>query len=533
MFQFIKNMLSLSEKDTNTREKSNTSDGSKSKNFKVSPILEDNKNNIEAIFFNCSDIIIRKIKLTNNPAFSAMIVYFNNMIESSVIEETLIKKLTTKYEGPSFKPNSEEYCKYLLGIREEDIFEDMDKVKNAILSGKLAIFVDGLYESMTLSITKPPGRSIEEPVVESVVRGPREGFTESLTTNVVLLRKRIKSSNLKMEPLIIGHQTRTDVAITYMDNIVNKKIVDEVRERLNKIDIDAVTGANTLKEYIEDAPLLGFPTMFSTERPDVVTNKLLEGRVAVLVDGTPLAFTVPSIFFEFLITNEDFYLAFIPATINRWVRYISFFLTLTLPATYIAITTFHQELLPTSLLVTFIKSRAGVPYPALLECSLMLLAFEILREAGTRMPRAVGQAISVVGALVLGQAAVEAGLVSTPMVIVISITAIAAYAIPSNDMVTTITFPRFILLLLGGFLGLVGVICGLLALFLMLISIRSFGVPYMAPIAPYIKDSFSDIIIRMPVWYSFKRPWLFTWKKSIRRKQESHINSMKKGQKRK
>lgn len=532
MFQFIKNVLSLSENNTKNQKKNDTAKSPKAKDFKVSPILEDNKEHIKTIFSSCSDIIIRELKITNNPAFSAMIVYFNNMIESSVIEENIIKKLTTKYEGPSFKPNSEEYCKYLLGIREEDIFEDMDKITNMILNGRLALFVDGLYNSMTLSVTKPPGRNIEEPSVESVIRGPREGFTESISTNIVLLRKRIKSSNLKTESLIIGHQTRTDVAMAYMNNIVNQKIVNELRERLNKIDIDAVTGANTLKEYIEDAPLLGFPTTFSSERPDTVTSKILEGRIAVLVDGTPIVFTLPVIFLEFLGTNEDFYLPFIPATINRWVRYISFMLTLTLPAAYIAITSFHQELIPTPLLITIVKSRSGVPYPAILECILMLLAFEILREAGTRMPRTVGQAISVVGALVLGQAAVEAGLVSTPMVIVVAITAISGYAVPSIDMALALAFPRFVLILLSGFLGLLGVTCGLIILYLMLISIRSFGVPYMIGVAPHIKGAIPLIAVRLPIWTRFKRPWFITWRESNRSKQVSHIKSMDRGKKR-
>ncbi|MHC1683842.1 MAG: spore germination protein [Clostridiaceae bacterium] len=538
MFDFIKNILSLSENNNNNNNNNNQSDNNssqtpKKQKIKVSPILEKNKESIKTIFSNCSDIIIRDLKITNNPAYSAMIVYVNNMIESSVVEETILKKLSNTYQEPSFKPNSKEYSKYLLGIRDEDIFHDIENIMNAILSGKLALFIDGVNEAMTLSVTKPPGRGIEEPQVESVIRGPREGFTESISTNMVLLRKRLKSQNLKMETIIIGRETRTDVGIVYMSNIANKKIVDEVKERLKKVDIDAVLAANYLKEYIEDSPLLGFPTTFSTERPDVVTAHILEGRVAVFVDGTPLVFCVPAIFFEFFETSEDFYLAFVPATINHLLRYICFFLTLTLPSMYIAIIAFHQELIPTSLLVTIVKSRSGVPYSSLLECTLMLLAFEMLREAGTRMPKAVGQAISVVGALVLGQAAVEAGLVSTPMVIVVSITAVSSYAIPHTDMVYALTFPRFILLLIAGFLGLFGVTCGLIILFLMLISIRSYGVPYMAPLAPFIKASFPNILARLPIWATPKRPWLFTWKETTRRKPESHFKSMNMGKKRK
>lgn len=530
MFDTLRNLFSLTEE--NDDKTSSGTATSKNTKIDVSPILKDNREQILNIFSNCSDLIIREIKIANDPTCSAIIIYLNNMIESSVIEETIIKRLSNKNQEPSFPPNSKEYSKYLLGIMDKDVFQDINKVANSILSGKLALFVDGLSEGMTVSVTKPPGRSISEPSVESVIRGPREGFTESISTNIVLIRKKIKSPNLKTESLIIGRETKTDVVITYMDNISNKKIVDEVRKRLKKIDIDGVLGANYIKEYIDDSPLLGFPTMFSSERPDVIAANLLEGRIAILVDGTPVVFTVPAIFFEFFESSEDFYIAYIPATINHWIRYISFILTLTLPAAYIAITSFHQELLPTSLLVTFVKSRAGVPYPALLECLLMLFSFEILREAGTRMPRAVGQAISVVGALVLGQAAVEAGLVSTPMVIMIAITAVSSFTVPHTDMVLAVTFPRFILLLLSGFLGLLGLTCGLIILFLILISIRSFGVPYMAPLAPFIKTSFPDIIARLPIWSTYRRPWLFTWKESTRRKKDSHLRSTKKGQRR-
>lgn len=530
MFDTLKNLFSLSEENDDEPKNDNTL--SKKVKIEVSPILNNNKEQIINIFSNCSDLIIRNIKIANDPLCDAIIIYFNNMIESSVIEETIIKRLSSKNQEPSFPPNSKEYSKYLLGILDKDIFQDINKVTASILSGKLALFIDGVSEGLTVSVTKPPGRSIEEPAVESVIRGPREGFTESISTNIVLLRKKIKNSNLKVESLVIGRQTQTDVSITYMDNIANKKIVDEVKKRLKKVDIDAVLGANYLKEYLDDSPLLGFPTAYSSERPDVIASNLLEGRIGILVDGTPVVFTVPAIFFEFFESSEDFYVSYLPATINHWIRYISFVLTLTLPAAYIAITSFHQELLPTSLLVTFVKSRAGVPYPALLECILMLFSFEILREAGTRMPKAVGQAISVVGALVLGQAAVEAGLVSTPMVIMIAITAVSSFTIPSTDMVLAVTFPRFILLLLGGFLGLLGLTCGLIILFLILISVRSFGVPYMAPLAPFVRTSFPDIVARLPIWSTYKRPWLFTWKGSIRRKKQSHLRSMKKGQRR-
>lgn len=530
MFKFIKNMISLSEENRSENIYHMSSD---SNEVNISPTLENNKTQLKTIFSNCSDLVFREIKIANNPRFTAMIVYIKNMIETVLLEETIVKRITSKQEETCFQPNSKDYLKYMLGVRDEDIYLDMSGTINGILSGDLALFIDGVNEGMILHIKNPPSRAVEEPQVETVVRGPREGFTESLATNLVLIRKRIKSPNLKTESFILGRETKTEVIITYLSHIANEKIVAELKERINKIDADSVLTTHFIKEYITDAPFSGFPAIFSTERPDVLITNILEGRIGLLVDGTPITLSLPAVFFEFLESNEDFYLPFIVANIYRWVRYLSFVLTLTLPGIYIAITEYHQELIPTSLLVTIVKARSGVPYPAILECIVMLFAYEILREAGTRMPRAVGQSMSIVGALVLGQSAIEAGLVSAPMLIVVSLTAISSYAIPFVDMTSAVILPRFILILLGGSFGLLGVVCGLIVLSLMLISMRSFGVPYMAPLAPYIKEHFTETVTRPPMWAVFNRPWFITWRKSTRRKPVSHFKSMKEGKYRK
>ncbi|MBC2580194.1 spore germination protein [Clostridium sp. DJ247] len=527
----FKNIFSLSDENSKNKNIQENIKTPEYENIKVSPVLEDNKQNIEKIFVNCSDFIIREVKITNNPQYTAMVAYINNMCETATIEEAVIKKLTSKSEYPSYSPGSKEYCKYLLGIRDADIYMDIIKVVDSILSGKLILFIDGINEAMVINITNPPGRSVEEPVVESVVRGPREGFTESISTNRVLIRKIIKSPNLKFELFIMGRETKTDVNIAYLSNIANEKIINKLKERLNKIDIDGVLEANYIKEYIEDEPISNFPTIYSTERPDVVATKLLEGRIAIITNGTPVVITVPAIFAEFMETTEDSYLKFIAGSINRIIRYLSFVLSLTLPGFFLAITTFHQEVIPTPLLVSFMKARADVPYPAFVECFLMLTVYEILREAGVRMPRAVGQAISVVGALVLGESAVQAGLVSTPMVIVVATTGISSFAVPSTDMSTAIIFPRFIFLFLGGFTGLLGLLCGIVILCMKLISIRSFGIPYMEPLAPIVPNELPNIVIRRPLWTKLRRSWFITGKESIRRKESSHIKSIKEGDK--
>ncbi|MDP4146610.1 MAG: spore germination protein [Bacillota bacterium] len=528
MFELIKIIFSLRDNASKNQNTNKNPTAFNYENIKISHLLNNNRDIIKLIFNNCSDLIIREVKITNNPNISAMLVYIDNMVTTEIVEETIIKKLIYKNENFTYNPGSLEYSKYLLGINNKYIYTDMKMVVDSILSGNVLLFINGLSQALVINVKNPPSRNIEEPDVESVIRGPREGFTESLSTNVALIRKRIKSTHLKIEPFILGRETKTNIKIAYLSNIANPKIVNEVKERLTKIDIHAVLGLNYIKEYIEDEPLSNFPTIFSTEKPDVAAGKILEGRVAILTDGTPLAITVPAIFMEFLTTSEDYYLKFIAATINRWIRYISFIFSLTLPGAYVAITTFHQELIPTPLLSSFVKARSGIPFPGLMECILMLFVYEILREAGVRMPRAVGQAVSVVGALVLGQAAVEAGIASTATVIVVSLTAIASFTTPVPDMYEAVRPIRFIFTLLGGSLGLLGLICGILMLFMRLISLRSFGIPYLEPLAPFISSELPDVFMRRPIWAKFKRPWFITGKQSIQAKQTNHLEAINK-----
>lgn len=488
------------------------------KNIQISLNLKENIELINKIFSIYPDLTIREIKISNNPEYSADLIYIDKMIQSDVLEQAIIKKLISKNQCSTYDIYNIDYYKYLLGVNDKSILNHIYEVVDMILNGKIILFVNGIDKAVSIDLKKPPGRGIEEPQVETVIRGPREGFTEDISTNILLLRKIIKSVNLKAEHFVLGEDTKTDVYMMYLSNIANPEIVSELRERVTRIDVNAVLGNSYIKEYIEDEPLSLVPTIFSSERPDVVAAKLLQGRVAVLVDCTPLVITVPAIFSEFMVSTEDFYLNFSYATVNRIVRYSSFILSILLPGLYVAITTFHQELIPTALLVSFIKARSGVPYSSMFECFLMLSVYEILREAGTRMPRSVGQAISVVGALVLGQAAVDAGLVSAPMVIIISVTAVASFAVPSSDLYTAMIVPRIVLLLLGGSLGLLALSTGLLFFAAKLISKRSFGIPYMEPLAPFVKSEFWDFFIRRPLWAKTKRSKMITGKETYKQK---------------
>jgi len=487
----------------------------------ISLQLSDNELYLKNAFHNCSDFVMRKIKITNNPNYSAILAYIDGMVKQDLIEESVIKKLTAKPADATYSPDSENYVQYLLGIRPEDIHEDPSKVVESILNSKLILLVDGVNKGLTIDFKNPPARNVEQPEAELSLRGPKEGFTESIRTNTCLIRRKIKNINLKMESHTLGKQTKTDIAVCYLSGIANDKIVNEVRMRLHKIKIDSVMGSNYIEEYIQDSPFFIFPTIFHTEKPDVVASKILEGHVAIIVDGTPVVLTVPCLFVDFMKTLDDYYLKFIPATLNRWVRYLSFLLSVTFAGFYVALLTFHQELIPDALIITIIKSRAGVPFPLMWECFAMLFTYEVLREAGIRMPRMIGPAVSIAGALVIGQAGVEAGLVSTLTVVVIGFTAITSLTIPSPEMAVSQILPRFLLLLLSGTLGMLGLAGGMMILFINMISARSFGVPYMSPLAPLTVDELSDVVVRAPLWTMIKRSKLITWQQSLRRKPKS------------
>ncbi|TBL69671.1 spore germination protein [Paenibacillus thalictri] len=343
-------------------------------------------------------------------------------------------------------------------------------------------------------------RSIEEPASSTVTRGPRDGFVESLEVNSSLIRRRIRNKALRIEVMKVGTVTCTDIAMIYLHDRVVPDIVQKVRNRLKNINIDAVLESQYIEEMIKDHPSSFFPTVYSTERPDDITGGVLEGRVAILVDGTPFGLIVPCTLFHLLKTPEDYYLAYPVATFIRWLRMIGFFFTLLLPSLYVGILTFHPEMVPPKLLSSILSSREGVPFPLLLEALIMELTFEMLREASIRMPRTIGSAISIVGALVIGESAVKAGIISSPAIIVVAGTAIASFTIPSIELSGAIRLMRFFMLAITSLLGLYGIFIGLMVLCTHLASLKSVGIPYLSPVAPFRKEEAKKTFIRIPWW---------------------------------
>ena len=385
-----------------------------------------------------------------------------------------------------------------------------------MFSGDTILLVDSLNKAIIIGTRKWADRGIQEATTEQVIRGSKDSFSETLKSNTMLLRRRIKNPNLQMEYMKIGTVTETDIIIAYLKGITNPKLLDEVRKRLSRIQTDSVLSTTTIEEFIEDNSFSVLPLMLHTERPDKTAASILEGGVAILVDGTPLVLLLPITFWQFLYSPEDYYERVYTSFLLRSLRLISLIISLSLPSFYVAVCTFHPEMIPIGLLEVIVNGRLNTPFPILIEVLLMEFILEIIREAGVRLPRNVGQAISIVGGLVLGQAAIQAKLASPATVTIVAITAVANFTIPTFSTALSMRYLRFIMLIVSGFLGIFGFISALYILLIHLCSLRSFGIPFMAPFAPAIPADFKDSLIRMPVWMMSKRPKTFGPKNEAR-----------------
>lgn len=468
--------------------------------------LEQNELVLKELFHNSSDIVFHNVRIAGENHWA--VVYLSSLVEEQMIDEHILKPLiaiSTKQDNVIDK-NDLFLDNQTISIGSSHFTGHIPDIVKAVLTGHAAVLTLGSNEAMLVNVTSKTQRSLEEPPSEPVIRGPRDGFIEKISTNMGLIRSRIKSSRLKMESYTIGELTQTQVVITYIVGIASEAVVEEVRNRVTRIQIDGILDSGYIEEFIEDNPFSPFPLVHSTERPDVVAAELLEGKVGILVDTSPFALIAPMTFWNGLQASEDYYIRWPIATFVRWIRFLFIFIAILAPPLYVAITTFHQEMIPTNLVLSIASSREPVPFPALIEALLMEIIFEALREAGIRLPKQIGQAISIVGALVIGQASVQAGIISAPIVIIVSITGIAAFTIPRYSFANGIRLLRFPMLFLAGTLGLYGIVLGALCILLHLTSLRSFGVPYFGPMAPLAIKDLKDVIIRAPIWAKTRRP---------------------------
>lgn len=461
----------------------------------ISKNLEKNREELKRIFKNSGDLIIYEFDTLCQKA--AMVVYIEELIDRNGLYGSLIKPLiqdlTSHYDILSTVP--------IAGAQE---VYDIEKISHKILDGNVALFVEDIEVGYLFELGKWERRSVDEPHNERVIKGPREGFVEDININKSLIRRKIKNTHLIFEGYTLGVQTNTNICLVYINSIVNPDILEELRRRIKNISLSSILDSGYIEHQIEDSPKSIVSTVAYTERPDVVAAKILEGRIAIICDGSPIVLTVPKLFIESLQTPEDYYLKPQYAIYLRIIRLLALFIAIILPGFVVALKSFHHEMIPTRLLMSIASGREGVPFTTLIEAILMILFFELMKESSIRIPGNIGPAVTTISGLVLGQAAVQAGLVGPIMVITVASTGIAEFIFP--DQKEMIVLYRFIILFLSGTLGLFGIVCGLAVMIVHLISLRSFGVPFMYPIAPYDKQGMKDFIIRTPLGEMNYRP---------------------------
>ncbi|MBD0382871.1 spore germination protein [Paenibacillus sedimenti] len=485
----------------------------------VLPLSSDLQSNVQTILHSIGkspDVVIREFAFVQKDETKIAVIYMEGLADEKSVNQFIMEPLKSGNRDAGFDliitsgADVVEQLKYILPVGGIEDVKDIQSLFTAILSGKAIVLADGYDRGVQIGLKGGKERAIEEPTSQTVIRGPKEGFSESISTNIALVRRKILDPELWLESLRIGRVTKTNVSFMYLHGTANDEVVREVRMRLKRIRIDGILESGYIEELIQDKRYTPFPTMFHSERPDVIAAGLLEGRVAIFVNGTPFVLLVPAIFPQFFHAAEDYYQRSDIATLLRIIRYISFFIALLGPSVYIAITTFHHEMIPSPLLISLTAQREGVPFPAFVEALMMEVTFELLREAGVRLPRAVGQAVSIVGALVIGQAAVEAGVVSAVMVVVVSITAIASFVIPAYNMGIAVRMLRFVFMGLAASFGLYGIIIGLFLFVQHLCKLRSFGVPFMSPYSPVTLADHKDVIFRAPWRRMLTRPWFMS-----------------------
>jgi spore germination protein KA len=465
--------------------------------------------NIEAILGTNSDFIYRRIFIRNNRDIETSVIYIDGMVNTQLISDFVMKPLmqSEQFDTCSSELDAikimDEGTIYYADTKKRTTIND---VLGDVLTGSVAVIFNKQQTAFTFETKGFDKRSITQPTSENVIKGAKDSFVETIRANTATCRRKIKSPNLVIEETIVGKQTKTPIAICYMKNIANDSLVQEVKKRINDIDVDNVLTASYFESFLVDNKITPFPQIMYTERPDRFCSNLLDGRVGLIVDGMPIAFIAPGTLLQFVQAPEDYSQHFLISSVIRYTRFTSLFITLLLPAFYISITTFHQEMIPTELTFSIVAAKQGVPFPMFVEVLLMLIAFELLVEAGLRLPFIIGQTVSIVGALVVGQAAVEAKLLSPATVIIVATTAITSFIMPSQDLSNALRLWRFGLAIVSSIIGMYGLTMGLFLLIYQWCKLDTFGIPYLSPFIGDDKIQLQDSLFRLPLTTMKQRP---------------------------
>ncbi len=476
----------------------------------ISKNLEKNITIIENAFQNCGDIVKRRFFVGEKKDIAVYMIYTDNIVNGSAIEESILTNIMNrcridgKKEGMLKRLNEE-----VIAIGEMNEVKTFQEIFDAVLLGDTILLMDENDIALQASTKGFPSRGVSEAKTEVVVQGPKDAFTEIGATNIVLIRRRIRDTKLKVKRTKVGKRSKTDVAILYMEDIVRKEILQEVEYRINQIDIDVILDSGYIDQLLENRWLSPFPQLQMTERPDKAASALLEGRVVIVIDNTPFVVIAPATLNVFFQASEDYYDRWEIMSFIRLIRYCAGFLAVALPGLYIALTVFHPSMLPTNLALKIAETRQNIPFPAVGEILIMELAFELLREAGIRLPSPVSSTIGIVGGIIIGQAAVEAGIVSPSVVIVSALTGICTFVIPNIALVSGLRLTKYIVLIFSAFLGLYGFWLALILMLIHMASLKSFHIPFLYPFCSASVNNYNDLadsIFRLPLWFMKKRP---------------------------
>lgn len=472
----------------------------------VSRQLSDNIAHMEELFHVCDDIKKKEINLGKNMDVSCYLTFVEVSVDmgTSALSELLkyLKGLEREEIYEALEQNA-------LGVSDATYFKTIEEAGDGLLAGESILFVDGFDKAIKIPDDGYPNMGVKQVDSEKVIRGSNEGFCESVKQNAALIRKRVRSPKVKVKQIKAGVRSKTNVYLVYMEDLVYPHLLKDIEERMEGFEIDGVLDSGVIEQLTEEKWYSPFPQFQTTQRPDRAAMSILEGRVILMSDNSPVALILPTDYNSFIRTSDDYYNRWEIASFGRILRYLASFFSMVLPGLYLAVTNFHTQILPTTLLLSFSDARQGVPFPAVIEVLIMEISFELLREAGVRLPGAMGNTIGIVGGLIIGQAAVEANLVSPIVVIVISFTALCSFAIPNEEFATSFRILKFFFIVLCAWLGFFGMLLGLLTVLIHLSQLKSFGIPYLMPFVGADLNGYEDerdFLWRLPSRKLTKRP---------------------------
>lgn len=488
---------------------------------KVSANLRENEKYLRSRLENCSDILIRPMRLGDKHKVDCLMVYIEVAVSNMMLDDSALGKMINHFWEISPEDIQEFVRHNSLGIADVKKLENLDESIDAMLAGNAVFFIDGYDKAMKISSKGYPSTGVMEAESEKVLRGSREGFSDSVKSNSALIRKRLRDTRLKVEEYKIGVRSHTLTQVLYMDDLVHEGLLEEVKERLEEFQIDGILDSGMLEQLTEDVWYSPFPQYQTTERPDRAVQEILKGKVVILCDNSPEALILPGNFSSFMESSEDWYHRFEMASFLRILRYLAVIMATVLPGLYLAVIRFHTQILPSALILSFAEAREGVPFSSVVELIFLELAFELIREAGVRVPGSLGNAIGIVGGLVIGQAAVEANLVSPIVVMIVALTALGSMTVPNEEFAAAFRLVKYGFLILGGYLGIYGIVLGVYLVIGHLAGLISFGIPYLVPfIKKEQKGSKGDGVLRVPLRKRVLRPFYAREEQKIRLKRK-------------